>query len=160
MSKEEEIEQAKAEERKKTRAAKEDNRALARLNRTYKAAARRAQEEPNITQLAITGTCVMGGVAGGIAGHRYLRKTTQTWIKKDNAGAPVLKDGKQQRTGGAVMVCEVLPITVGLGVGVATAFSKSGVVASVGGLGWGLAGGVVLDLIFPGPPPPPPEAKP
>ena len=110
------------------------------MNRKLGRDLKRVNEEPNVVQLAITGTAVAAGVAGGIAGHRYLRKKTEKWVQKDDP---------KKRTLGAVMVCEILPITGGLLVGGLTAMSDSGVVASIGGLGWGEAAGVVIDLILP-----------
>lgn len=119
---------------------KEKYEALDKLNRKLKRDINKVSSEPNIMQLAVTGVSVAAGVAGGIAGHRYLRKKTEKWVKKDDP---------KKRTIGAVMVCEVLPILGGVIVGAGTAMSDNGVVASVGGVGWGEAAGVVIDLVLP-----------
>lgn len=157
---------------------KADKERLEKLNRKLKRDAKAIATAPNIVQLAVTGTCVVTGVGGGIAGHRLLRRRTQTWRKSIDpnnepakAALEAYKAGtatpeqlemvqkNTKRTLPAVLVCEALPIALGLVTGAATAMSDNGVVASAGGLGWGVAGGTLLDLAFPGPPPPPPKAK-
>lgn len=154
-----------------------DNKRLEKLNAKYRRDFKKVQEEPNIAQLAVTGLCVAGGAGGGVAAHRSLRKLTDTWRAPVDPTDQAAKDaltayaaGKATpeqvqivlksttRTGLAVLVAEVLPVTLGLATGGITAMSDNGIVASVGGIGWGFAAGTLIDCFMPGPPPPPPKA--
>lgn len=173
MAKQAEIDKVRSEKKD----LKAENKRLEKLYRKGKRDLKAVQNEPNVAQLAITGATVTGGAGAGIAAHRGLRKMTRTWLKpkdpKDEAAKAALEAYKKgtatedqkvlvakntKRTGLSYLVCEVVPAVGGLGVGAGTAMSDNGIVASVGGLGWGFAGGILLDCLLPGPPPPPPEA--
>jgi hypothetical protein len=161
----------------KARELKADVKRLEKLNNKYRRDYKKVQEEPNVVQLAVTGLAVAGGAGLGVMAHRELRKMTDTWRapvdETDTAAKDAItayKAGKATpeqiqivhksttRTGLAVLVAEVLPITLGLATGGITAASDNGVVASAGGLGWGFTAGTLIDCFLPGPPPPPPKA--
>jgi len=115
-------------------------RAAAKAARVYKRAAEEAMTAPNVTQIAIGGALGMAGGAVGFKVNQFLRAKTAEWGWVNDEG---------ERSIGSVLLADVAPPVVGLGIALLGAFIKNGALsAAVMGFGMGLAGGSVTSTAF------------
>jgi hypothetical protein len=127
-----------ANERAKAKQTEANNEFLASANRKLGRALEQAQAAPNHVQIGVATVSATGGVVGGYALNRKLRKVTAE--KK-------MVNTKGERSMAAVAVSEGIPVAVGAGmiiIGLVT--DKAMVSASMLPGGVGMLGGVALSV--------------
>lgn len=115
-------------------------KAAAKAARVYKRAAEEAMSGPNLTQIAIGGALGMAGSAVGFKVNQFLRAKTAEWGWVNEEG---------ERSIGSVLLADVAPPVLGLGLTILGAFVKNGALsAAIMGFGMGMAGGSVTSTAF------------
>lgn len=115
-------------------------RAMRKAANVYKKAAEEASSSPNLTQIVVGGALGMVGGAVGFKVNQFLRAKTAEWEWVND---------EDERSIGSVLLADVAPPVLGLGLAVLGAFIKNGALsAAVMGFGMGMAGGSVTSTAF------------